>query len=465
MRLYVSKKCFIHRLVCICFLLTPLFYSYSQINAVTTEEIQDDEIVRTIGQINELRSLYDLPLVTYNDFLNKTALTHNLYMQYNDVYTSIEESGKLYYRGRYPWDRASYNGYQNKYVFELLNNKVINLYDGLVQLLQNPYSRYSILDPLYTNLGMNTTSNYTTYLFGGASRSKSYDLIYPYNRQKNVSNVFENKFTINPYTQVGDTESIVGIPITYHIYSSDGKVIDIKNISSKLINLQTNEVINTKIITSLEDRNLTNSIMILPLEPYNFGTTYKITLSAEIYFDRQLTFDLLNYSTQKNIDYDGIFTTINNSKDVIQNTYVTREQFVIDLLKKTNFPTVESLEIIFPDVKTTSPNYKYIYTAYINKIVNGYKDGLYRPSGNITREQAYTILIRLYEKQKGLIIINDSDRILEFSDVKSISTYALDPIYKAKKLGILIDNQFEFLPKTYISINEFEQILERYDNN
>lgn len=464
MKLLFNRKIFTYLVCCICAISMLYFQNPQKVSAYTSDEIQDDEIVRTIGQINELRHKYELPFLVYDGFLNKTALTHNLYMKYNSVFSSIEENGKLYFRGRYPWDRALYNGYQNKYVYELLNDKVINYYDGLNQLLQNPYSRYSILDPLYINLGMNKQDDYTTYLLGGSSRNKSYDLIYPYNNQPNVSNVFENKFTINPYSQLPNTDNDAdyGIPITYNIYSSDGKVVEYKNIVSSLVNIQTNEVIPTKVITSIEDRNLTNSIMILPLEPYNLGTTYRLRLSADIQFDRQITFDQTNFSTRRSIDYTGTFTTIKDSSATIQDVYVTREQFVVDLLKNNNFPTQESLEIIFTDVKINSPNYKYIYTAYINQIVNGYRDGLYRPTANITREQAYTILIRFYEKQVGEIMLSDNERSIEFTDKNNISIYALEPIYKAKKLGILIDNQFDFLPKTYISVNEFQQIMERY---
>lgn len=433
------------------------------VTAQTSEEIQDDEIVRTIGQLNDLRSVYDLPLFSYNDILNKTASTHNLYMKYNSSFSSIEESGKLYFRGRYPWDRALYNGYTNKYVYELLNQDIVNYYDGLVQLLQNPYSRYSILDPLYIQLGMDKTEEYATFLFGGSSRTKNYEIVYPYNRQKNIPYLFVNHFSINPFTQISGEDLKTGIPFTYSIYSSESKIIEFKNVVASIINIQTNETIKTQIITSVEDRNLTNSMMVLPLEPYNLGTTYRVSLSADLIFDRPISFNQEASVTRKSINYSGTFTTSENASFDIQDSYLTREQFVIDLMKTSSIPIQESLEIIFPDVKTNSPNYKYIYTSYINKIVIGYNDGLYRPNANITREQAYTILIRHYEKQNGSIELTESDRNLSFSDLEDISSYALEPIYKAKKLGILIDNQYDFLPRTYISVNEFQQIMERYN--
>lgn len=463
MKIRIIPKFLLYICVAIYFFCMFSFYIPISVDAQTNEEIQDDEIVRTISTINELRKIYDLPLLYYNDILNKTANTHNLYMKYNSSFSSIEESGKLYFRGRYPWDRALYNGYSNKYVYELLSKDVLNYYDGLSKLMQNPYARYSILDPLYTHLGMNKSENLTTYLLGGSSRNKNFEIFYPYNRQQNIPLVFENTFSVNPFAQLSFETVKTGIPFSYSLYTSESKITDIKNIVASIVNMQTNEAVKIKIVTSLEDRNLTNSIMVMPLESYNLGTTYKVSLSADLTFDRPILLDQGTSSSKKTINYTGTFTTIKDASSEIQNSYVTREQFVVDLMKSSTIPIQESLEIIFPDVKSNSPNYKYIYTSYINKLVIGYNDGLYRPNANITREQAYTILIRHYEKQHGIIEITESDQELEFSDAKEISSYALEPIYKAKKIGLLTDNQYEFLPHTYISVNEFQQIMERYD--
>lgn len=50
---------------------------------------------------------------------------------------------------------------------------------------------------------------------------------------------------------------------------------------------------------------------------------------------------------------------------------------------------------------------------------------------------------------------------LQYSDIKFISSYALNSLRKAKKIGILNDSSYEFNPSTYISETEFQQIIDR----
>lgn len=426
------------------------------------KNVKDDEVVRTIDAINDLRAQYLLPLLSFNDALNTTATTHNRYMNFNNTYSSIEESGKLYYRGRYPWDRAIYNGYTNSYVFELLNKDITTFTDGLNQLLQNPYSRYGILDPLYSDLGMSSYNNYITYLFGGSKRVDNYEVIYPYNNQRNVESIFTNKYILDPYSKVSNKPESSGIPITYSIYSSEGKVIDFSDLNVSLFNTRTNEYVDIKVITSQEDRNLTNTIMILPLENYDFGTTYEVKIKTMIQMDKAVIFKGAQSSFRRYVNYSGTFTTKESAVSTTSFSYITRAKFVEDLMKASNFIIRNSLEIIFPDVDINSYNYKYIYTAYINNIIKGYGDGLYRPNANISRQDAYTILVRTYETNVGVIELSPTDRYLDFSDAGRIIPYAVEPLYKAKKIGLLIENQYEFNPGVYITTSEFNQILKRY---
>jgi len=422
----------------------------------------DDEVVRTIETINKLRDIYELPLLSYSDVLNKTATTHTRYMDFNNTYSSVEESGKLYYRGRYPWDRASYNGYTNSYIYEVLNQDITTFTSGLNQLMQNPYSRYGILDPLYTDLGMATYDNLTTYLFGGSGRNSNIEVAYPYDNQKNVDTAFNNKYILDPYNRVSNKPEVVGIPITYSIYSSEAKILDFGNIEASLFDTRKNEYVKIKVVTSIQDRNLTNSIVLLPMEEYNFGTTYKVKIKTSLQFDKQISFENGRKSHYKYIDYENIFTTKDSSTEQAAYAYITREKFVEDLMKTSGIVIRDSLEIIFTDVNINSPNYKYIYTANINGIILGYPDGLYKPKANITREQAYTILIRTYNKDIGEIELEQKDRLLDFLDVGTISSYALEPMYKAKKIGLLIDNQYEFSPNVYITTREFNDLLSNY---
>lgn len=427
---------------------------------------QDDEVVRTIEDLNELRSRYGMLPLEYNEILNKTANTHNKYMSFNDSFSSLEEADKLYYRGRYPWDRAEYAGYEKTYVFEALIKGITTYSSGIESLLQNPYSRYALFDPLYDDLGMNMNDELTTYLFGGDTRDVNKEVIYPYNRQRNVDTTFVNRYIQNPYDQLSSDIQTIGVPITYSLYFTDAQILDYEDVEAELLNTRTNEVVEVEVITSKEDRKLTNSIMILPLENYDYGTTYEINIDGRVRFNKAVSFEDSSESFWKDINYAGTFTTKSTSTvdDVI--SFLTREKFVVDLMKEEakrgNYILRDSLVLIYPDVNINDPNYRYIYTAHSKNLITGYPDGYYKPDANINREQAFAVLIRNYKNILGDIELTDEDRQLAFSDQDDISDWALESIYKAKKIGLLVDNEYEWEPQEYLTITEFNKIFRKF---
>ncbi len=240
-------------------------------------------------------------------------------------------------------------------------------------------------------------------------------------------------------------------------------MLDFSNLEVSLLNTRTNEEVDIEVETSMTDRNLTNTIAILPLEPYSYGTTYEVSIRTLVRFDKSLTFEGESSWHTRYFNYVGSFTTEETAASATTYSYVTRTEFVEELMKASDYIIRDSLEIIFPDVNINAPNYKYIYTAYVNQIILGYGDGYYRPNANISREQAYTILVRNYENMYGTIELNASDRYLSFSDKADISRYALENIYKAKKIGLLNDNRYEFKPGVYIITTEFEQMMQSYE--
>lgn len=424
-------------LISIIIICTTFSFSF-RINA---DETEDDEAIRTIEVLNQIRERYQIPSLSYSANLTNTAKTHNQYMIYNQSFSSLEEGGKLYFRGRYPWDRASYYGYLLPYVNELISTEVNTMEEGLNRLFDQAASRYALLDPLYRDIGIDQKDKVSSYLLGGEKRDGNFEVLYPYQGQMEVG-----------------ISSL--IPISYSFYTVEGNIQEYSNIQASLINTLSNEKIELKIITPNEDRTLINTILLQPLESLNMATTYELHLEGELYFDKFLDLGGFATTNRKIIDIKSSFTTTENMINS-KESFVTRALFVEELMKKSDFIIKESLQPIFPDVNVNATNYKYIYTAYVNNIILGYSDGLYRPGANISREQAYTIMIRAYEKSRGEVVLEENDMILSFKDVEAISNYALPFLYKAKKLGILNDNRYEFNPSTYISETEFQQILER----
>ncbi len=70
--------------------------------------------------------------------------------------------------------------------------------------------------------------------------------------------------------------AFVGIPITYTYYEEKGIIERFNNLKVNVTNISTGKEIETHIVTSDQDRNINNTIMILPLKAYDYGTTYQI---------------------------------------------------------------------------------------------------------------------------------------------------------------------------------------------
>lgn len=416
----------------------------------------DDEIERSIKYLNDIRSEVGVNELTNSPKLSQAALVHTKYMYYNDIYSSIEESGKLYYRGRYPANRASYFLYEKPYVYELLNNVSKTYENGIINYIYNPYSRTVLFDPVYEDIGMGNFEGFYTFNFGGEKRLRDTQVIYPYNKQKNIPINWTNIYHINPYKQIGFNNGLYGLPITYTYYSDKLKVekFDINNI--KLVNAISGYEVKFKIITPDIDRTLKNTLIILPIEEYNSNVTYNLVINMNINFT--------NY-TSKNVKYEGSFSTgIGNIVVNDNEKLLTRAKCTEEIIKSLQFTLFETFFITFSDIDIKSTSAKYIYTAYVNRIVEGYDNynTQFKPNRNISKEEVYTMIIRAYERK--------TNKKIEFSDTVNINDYNevsiwcsnLNIINKADKLGLLIrDSNNEINPKDYITEKEFNIIINK----
>jgi hypothetical protein len=412
-----------------------------------------DEVERTIEYINDIRDSLGIPSLESNSKLKDLALDHNKYMYYNHTFSSIEESGNLYYRGRYPWDRASYFLYQKQFVKELLNNNNSTYTDGIIDFINNPYSRINILDPLYEDIGMSTFEGLYTYELGGEERNKNYTIIYPYNNQINVPINWENNYSVDPYEYLDVESTACGMPITYTYYSDTYKIDYFDDINITITNQVTDKNIKFEVLTPSNDRYLNNSIIILPLEKYDYNTTYEVKLNMDIYFTNYRLLTVNKTFSFQTEDAEKVSQT--------SESFLTRAEFTEELIKASKYTILEPFEIKFHDIDIKSVRAKYIYTAYVNNIIKGISDNLFGPDLNITKEQAYVMLMRAYIDQYGDVTYVNKSPINDFNKV---SSYAGDSICKAYVLGLLItDKNNNLLPSDYLTENEFYEILERYN--
>ncbi len=407
----------------------------------------DDEVERTVDFINGIRSV-DLDV---SATLKEMALNHSKYMYYNEAFSMIEDSEKVYYRGKYPWDRAVYYKYDKPYVYEFISRSVSNYKDGILDIINNPYSRSFVLDPLYSDIGMSEFNGYYTYTLGGKLRTAETIFVYPFNGQQDVPVNWTNRYHIDPYEGMTIDRTKVGLPLTFTLYSDTKKVVSTTVNSIYIRELNTKRRISTKIITPESDRNLTNHLVVLPLEPYKYNTTYEVHIDV--------SFNGINYT------YDGTFKTASSLPALADVKYMTRGDAIKKIinLEDLRLTKLEPFSLKFKDVDINSELAIYVNTAYEYNIIKGISDSEFGPKLNITTEQAYAILVRAYEAQYGVIVPSEADKNLsQYTDRSSISSWALSTIYKAGRIGLIPDSTVYLNPDTYLSEVAFNEMLQRF---
>lgn len=109
----------------------------------------------------------------------------------------------------------------------------------------------------------------------------------------------------------------------------------------------------------------------------------------------------------------------------------------------------------YPDVK--SDYWAYNYIAYLSDkgILDGYPDGTFGPTDNVTREQFIKMMVETFGlKEKAT---------LNYSDVSS-ATWSYEYIQKAKAQGFLLDYGTQLSPTKTLTREEAAALLARYLN-
>ena len=141
---------------------------------------------------------------------------------------------------------------------------------------------------------------------------------------------------------------------------------------------------------------------------------------------------------------------------------ITRGQLVTILHRIEGMPKAD-IESKFKDVKDSK---KYYYSAVMwaskNRVVNGFKDGTFKPNENITR-QDLAVILNNYAKYKNKDISKKGD-ISEYTDANKISKYAFSAMEWAVGTKVITGNaQTQTLnPKGNATRAEAAAMLEKY---
>ncbi len=125
---------------------------------------------------------------------------------------------------------------------------------------------------------------------------------------------------------------------------------------------------------------------------------------------------------------------------------ITREEFTKIIVAAFDMYDENAVDN-FEDVSESDWSAKYIASAYQNGIISGIGDGIFGKKNEITREDAATILYRIYRKTNDAV--NGED---EFADREAISGYAKESISAMYQLGVLRGYEDgKFYPKKNIT--------------
>lgn len=418
----------------------------------------DDEILRTVAAINEIRDGIGLEPYILDEKLKAMALTHSKYMHNIDELTTIEDSEQLYFRGRYPWDRADSEGYDKSFVYEIVKTDYANYISIYDDLMEDPVSRTILMNPMYTDIGMGVYEGYFTFDLGGNIPEISKGYYYPYNGQTDVSTRWQGELLdeLNKDTNISIVSS--GLPVTYTYYGED--ILGISDKYFSITNTATGDEVPYELIEPGINRQLKNTVTLIPLDNYLYGSTYEVHMRFDMKIDDRN--DLVE------VDETFTFTATSPVKmTTVEQKFVTREAFTEKVMINSNltFELIEPLEIKFNDVEITSSNSIYINTASELGLINGYPDGRFGPTLNISKEQAYKILVLAYMQKVPSVTLDSSADLSDYEDLNDVSGWAMDYIRFAKELNILIDDAGYIHPKAYMTDEEFQRIMTLFDSN
>ncbi len=142
------------------------------------------------------------------------------------------------------------------------------------------------------------------------------------------------------------------------------------------------------------------------------------------------------------------------------NAQITRAEFAVLLARALNLP-LNAYEGTFNDVNTSKKwAFAAIEAAAKAGIVNGTTNGSFNPDAPIKREEIAAMVVRAVEYQNKAKLDN-LETPANFKDHGSIGAFAIESVYKATALGVILGNEGQFNPKNNATRAEAAVMLYR----
>ena len=150
-------------------------------------------------------------------------------------------------------------------------------------------------------------------------------------------------------------------------------------------------------------------------------------------------YDDVLYVYENNI-FNGFTSTIFGPDSTM-----TRGQMVTVLWRMNGSPEPEK-DCPFTDVAAASPYRKAIAWAVENGLSNGYTESTFAPGQAISRQQFLTILYRYAQFKEYDVSVGEDTNILSYTDVESVSTYAVPAMQWACGAGVAYGIDGKLMP-------------------
>ena len=328
---------------------------------------------------------------------------------------------------------------------------------------------YTLLDYQFSNGVTIDNRPASDYYAGNISATKTYEKEASRNRKERIviNIVSKNEGYTNFW---GSTETQI---TTQEIHFADGKVGLVENRISSNKSRTLNYQENSASLSSFPGGYVVNSqASMVSQYKYNFGNGEQVITARADYtpvIERLLVpkfRDTANHYAQDAIEklyslgiYDEDLEYFNPS------LVMQRYEFADSIGKAINLrvfeePSKNDTTRLFKDVARSEKDYQYLVAAYNKGVIKGISATNFNPEGDLTREQAATILIRALGLEGR---IQDSQVLLKYSDGHKVSDFAKASVIEATRIGLMQGNDVgQFNPQDKLSRADAALVIERF---
>jgi hypothetical protein len=328
--------------------------------------------------------------------------------------------------------------------------------------------QYNLVDYQFYNGNTIDNRPASDYYAGDITATKTYEKVTNRKKERIVVNIVSKN---EGYTNFwGSTETQI---TTQEIHFADGKVGLVENRISSNKSRTLNYQENSASLSSFLGGYVVNSqAQMVSQYKYDFGNSEQI-ITARADFTPVIERlpvpkfrDTANHYAQEAIEqlyslgiYDEDMEYFNPS------LIMQRYEFTISIGKAINLrvfeePLKKDTTQLFKDVARTKKDYQYLVSAYNKGVIKGVSSTNFNPEGDLTREQAATILIRALGLEGR---VQDSQLLSKYSDSHKVSDFAKAAVIEATRIGLMQGNdKGQFNPQGKLSRAEAALVVARF---